>query len=90
MPRSTKDILAHADDLAKRFEDYEPREEDRRNPAALAALRTAVAARAEAERKVLDGVVLAREQGVPWSTIGSEVGTSGEAARQKYGPLLAS
>ncbi|GAD82781.1 hypothetical protein NCAST_13_00540 [Nocardia asteroides NBRC 15531] len=90
MPRTTKDILAHADELAKRFENYEPRVDDQRDPAALAALRAAVVARAEAERQVIDGVAAARERGVPWSTIGAEVGTSGEAARQKYGPLLAS
>ena len=90
MPRTTKDILAHADELAKRFEDYEPREGDRRDPAALAELRAAVVARADAERQLVDHIVAARKRGLPWSTIGAEVGTSGEAARQKYGPLLAS
>lgn len=90
MPRTTKDILAHADELAKRFEDYEPREEDRRDPDALAELRAAVLARADAERQLVDRILAARHQGLPWSTIGAEVGTSGEAARQKYGPLLAS
>ena len=28
MPRSVQDILDHADDLAKRFEDYEPSPDD--------------------------------------------------------------
>lgn len=90
MPRTTKDILAHADELAKRFEDYDPRSEDRRDPAALAELRAAVVARADAERQLVDHIAAARKHGLPWSTIGAEVGTSGEAARQKYGPLLAS
>ncbi|QYB07231.1 hypothetical protein I1A62_23515 [Rhodococcus sp. USK10] len=90
IPRTTKDILAHADELAKRFEDYGPREEGRRDSAALAELRAAVVARAEAERQLVDHIVAARKHGLPWSTIGTEVGTSGEAARQKYGPLLTS
>ena len=47
-------------------------------------------ARAEAERQLVDHIVAARKHGLPWSTIGAEVGASGEAARQKYGPLLAS
>ena len=35
MPRSVEDILKHADELAKRFEDYEPRAEDECEPDAL-------------------------------------------------------
>ena len=31
MPRSIQDILDHADELAKRFEDYEPSEDDERS-----------------------------------------------------------
>src|SRR5471030_2627102 len=33
MPRTIKDILEHADELAKRFEDYEPSATDERDPA---------------------------------------------------------
>jgi hypothetical protein len=32
MPRSIQEILDHADELAKRFEDYEPAEGDERLP----------------------------------------------------------
>ena len=39
MPRTIKDILDHADELAKRFEDYEPSATDERDPAVFAELR---------------------------------------------------
>ena len=85
MPRSVKDILDHADALAKRFEDYEPTEDDERDPAVFAALRDAVLARAQAEREVKAAVDSARAHGYSWAYIGSLLGTSGEAARQRYG-----
>ncbi len=85
MPRSVDDILEHADELARRFEDYEPGPEDGRDPGVVSALRRAVAARADAERSVRDGVGHARQAGLSWALIGALLGTSGEAARQRYG-----
>lgn len=85
MPRSVQDILDHADTLAKRFEDYEPRPEDQRDPEAYINLRKAVLARSEAERSIIQAVHLARSKGYSWRTLGSLIGTSGEAARQRYG-----
>ncbi|MCJ0907072.1 hypothetical protein [Rhodococcus sp. ARC_M6] len=38
MPRTTREILDHTDELAKRFEDYGPKPEDRRNPQLLATM----------------------------------------------------
>ena len=84
-PRSVNDILDHADALAKRFEDYEPTEEDERDPAVFAALRDADLARSQAEREVRAAVGSARAHGLSWAYIGSLLGTSGEAARQRYG-----
>jgi hypothetical protein len=85
MPRSVEDILKHADELAKGFEQYEPDEHDERDPVALEELRQAVTARSDAERSVRDAVHLARRAGFSWALIGSVIGTSGEAARQRYG-----
>lgn len=85
MPRSVQDILDHADELAKRFEDYEPSSDDERDPEVFSALRAAVVSRSEAERAVKDAVVLARLRGYSWAFVGSLIGTSGEAARQRYG-----
>lgn len=50
MPRTVQQILDHADELARRFEDYEPAPSGRRDPEALAAVRDTVIARSEAER----------------------------------------
>ena len=85
MPRPIQEILDHADDLAKRFEDYEPLAEDERDPASLKQLRDAVLARSDAERSIRDAVNTARVDGQSWAAIGSMLGTSGEAARQRYG-----
>lgn len=88
MPRTTQEILDHADELAARFEQYEPTDEAGRDASALAAVRTACLARAAAERQLVDAVVMARQQGHSWATIGAMVGTSGEAARQRYGQAV--
>ncbi|MCG2622523.1 hypothetical protein LVY72_11425 [Arthrobacter sp. I2-34] len=58
---------------------------DERNVAAVLALRDAVIERSEAERHLSRAVAQARAAGLPWSTIGTFLGTSGEAARQRYG-----
>ncbi len=85
MPRSIDDILAHADELAKRFEAYEPDAGDERDPAAFAALREAVLTRSAAEQSMFAAVEAARAAGYSWALIGSLLGTSGEAARQRFG-----
>jgi len=89
MPRSIEEILKHADELAARFENYEPDPRDELDSAAVAALRTAVMERSEAERHLIEAVRLARAARLSWSAIGALVGTSGEAARQRYSGLIA-
>jgi sugar-specific transcriptional regulator TrmB len=88
MPRTVQDILDHAEELAKRFEEYEPSTSDERNPQVFTELREAVLSRSAAERSIKDAVEHAREHGYSWSSIGSLIGTSGEAARQRYGHKL--
>lgn len=85
IPRSVQEILDHSDELASRFEDYEPAAGDQRDPAAYLALREAVASRSDAERSIMVAVEAARTHGYPWVFIGKIIGTSGEAARQRYG-----
>mgnify|MGYP001328541689 CR=1 FL=1 len=85
MPRSVQDILDHADELAKRFEDYDPHPDDQRDPAALQQLRAAVLERSDAERAIRTAVDQARTDGYSWNLIGTMLGTTGEAARQRYG-----
>ena len=89
MPRTVDEILQHADELAARFESYEPNPADELDTGAVALLRAAVAERSEAERHLIDAIRKAREVGMPWSAIGTFVGTTGEAARQRYANKVA-
>lgn len=89
MPRTVEEILAHADELAARFESYEPDPSDELDASVVSMLRAAVVERSEAERHLLEAVRAARKSGMPWSAIGSLVGTSGEAARQRYASKVA-
>jgi N-acetylglutamate synthase/N-acetylornithine aminotransferase len=85
MPRSYEEIVNQAEELSRVFEvDFKPavsKEE--------AALRAAALRRALAESELGEAVAVARNAGIPWDRIGEAVGTSGEAARQKYRALAA-
>ena len=85
MPRSLQEILDHASELADRAKSYEPRPEDEIDLEIYDALRDAAAARAAGEQAVAVAVNAARARGVSWSKIGTVLGTTGEAARQRYG-----
>jgi len=85
MPRSLEQILAHADELAERFERHESDPSEIRDAAPLRAVRQAVLDRAHAESEVAACVSRARAEGHSWQAIGAVLGTSGEAARQRYG-----
>jgi hypothetical protein len=87
MPRSIREILDHADELADRLERYEPSAGDER-PVEEYLLERAAVARAQGERQVLDAVTSARAKGIPWQRIGELLGTSAQAAQQRYGPVV--
>jgi predicted phage gp36 major capsid-like protein len=84
MPRTAQEILDHAAELAARFEAHEPGDEAP-DSIELRLVREAFLSRAAAERALGDAVVRARHNGHSWASIGAMVGTSGEAARQRYG-----
>ena len=86
MPRSIQEILDHADELAKRFEDYEPGSDDQR-PLEEYLLQRAALARARSERQVVEAVEAARGAGLSWGRIGALLGTSAQAAQQRYGAV---
>jgi hypothetical protein len=92
-PRSCRsrveEILQHADELAERFENYEPDPADELDAEAVAQLRMAVAERSAAERHLIDAVRSARRSGMSWAAIGSFVGRTGEAAQQRYADKVA-
>ena len=76
-------ILDQADELARRFEEYEPSEGDER-PVEEYLLSRAALARARSERQIVDAVVAARKAGISWARIGELLGTSAQAAQQRY------
>ena len=87
MPRSIQEILDHADELAQRFEDYEPDPDDER-PVEEYLLERAALARARGERQILDAVTAARTKGLSWQRIGELLGTSAQAAQQRYAAVI--
>jgi hypothetical protein len=54
MPRSVDKILRHADELAERFENYEPSPEDELDAGAVVLLRAAIQERSSAERHLIE------------------------------------
>ena len=87
MPRTIQEILDHADELAERFEAYEPAEGDERSVEEYLLQRAALA-RARSERQIIEAVAAARARGISWSRIGELLGTSAQAAQQRYGALV--
>lgn len=86
MPRSYDEIVrlseAMADDL-QQLDDDGPTTTSTEE----GALRAMALRRSLAEAELGNAVVAARRAGVPWARIGEAVGTTGEAARQKYRAL---
>jgi len=87
MPRSIQDVLDHADELAARLEAYEPSSGDEQ-PVEEYLLGRAAVARAHSERQIVEAVVAARSKGVSWQRIGQLLGTSAQAAQQRYGVMV--
>ncbi len=84
MVRTTSEILEGADDLARRFADHKPGSNKLAEGGALTEVRTAARLRLESERRVEKAVRQARVERHSWSAIGAMLGTTGEAARQRY------
>lgn len=86
MPRSMKEVMDHADELAAEFEamEYEAGDEI---PIAEYRLRRAVIALGAAEREVDVAVSGARRDGMSWAKIGAALGTSPQAAHKRFGQV---
>lgn len=46
--------------------------------------------RARSERQIVEAVTAARRKGLSWQRIGELLGTSAQAAQQRYGPMAES
>ncbi|AHW63551.1 Hypothetical protein CGLY_05515 [Corynebacterium glyciniphilum AJ 3170] len=84
--RTIAEIKARADKFADAFEDYDPKTTDQNAPLPpVMAVKLAAWRRDVAERELADAVQAARKQQLSWREVGDAIGTSGEAARQRYG-----
>lgn len=85
MPRSLSDLIANADALADAFENSDPQPEDFDAPVpSLMAVKLAAFRRSQAEKDLADAIRAARDAHLSWRELGDAIGTSGEAARQRY------
>jgi len=87
MPRSIQDIIDHAEELARQFENFSS-DEASEIPVEEYLLQRAVVARARSEQQLIESVSMARNAGLTWQRVGELIGTSAQAAQQRYGPLL--
>ena len=87
MLRTIQEILDHADEVARRLEAYDPSSADER-PVEEFLLEQAVLERARGERELTEAVTAARVKGVTWHRIGEILGTSPQAAHQRYGEVV--
>lgn len=84
--RSLSDIKARANEFADAFENYDPKPGDQDAPLPpVMAVKLAAWRRDAAERDLAEAVQAARAQHLSWRDVGQAIGTSGEAARQRYG-----
>ena len=89
MPRTTEQIIADAEALARKFEnaDEMPDPAATRDGRPLREVREAFEDLAHAQRRLADRVSVAKASGHSWASIGMMLGTSGEAARQRYSKI---
>lgn len=85
MRPSLTDLIAHADQLADAFEHHDPAPEDFDAPLPpLMAVKLAAFRRAAAEKELAQAIHAARQAHLSWRELGEAIGTTGEAARQRY------
>ena len=83
--RTVEQIVADADALADRFEQQGPDPATMRDSTSLRAVHQAFQRVAFAEHELAEAVAVARADSFSWALIGSMMGTTREAARQRYG-----
>ena len=86
MPRSTTDIIRHAEQLVDLVQSDQATL-DRASPEVTSAykeLLTAVIERGRAEEDVTRAVAKLRDAGASWNLIGPALGVSRQSAREKY------
>lgn len=86
MPRTVEEMTAQVDELARRFEAGDiPAGNRPMDARSLRDVREAFEDLVAAQKRLTGRISVARAEGQSWALIGMMVGTSGEAARQRYG-----
>lgn len=90
MPRSLEEIIARQNEFADAFERAEPAGDGmpEEEIAARRAVRAAARDVAIAHLALAQAVSAARAQRLSWRSVGEELGTSGEAARQRFARII--
>ncbi|MFD2025906.1 hypothetical protein [Promicromonospora aerolata] len=87
-PEERAELEAWGEQMAAKAATEEYTERLQPTPPALLELQRAAARRiyltGQAEKAVRDAVAQARAQGLSWNVVGQALGTTGEAARQRY------
>ncbi len=86
MPWTLQQILDHADELADRFEAFDPSESDQ-IPVAEYVLQRAVRTRAMDEAQFIEAIREALNSGTSWTRIGEIVGVPGREVQLWYSRL---
>ena len=88
MPRSLAELIKQGDFYAQQFEDFPTDAEDGIELETFKALWSAGQQKSVLENSIAELVTKARLENMSWKLIGQILGTTGEAARQRYGPTV--
>jgi len=87
-PRTLEEMLAAVEQLSMQLRNQALSMGDPAQAEPLEAVRAAFEERTRAEQSLVDRVADARAAGISWANIGRMTGTTGEAARQRYGRTI--
>jgi hypothetical protein len=88
MPRTREELERAAAEAEAWLNSLNPDETPAEDAADLRRIGLAVIARADAETEIIHAVVDARRNGRSWGEIAMVLGTSKQAARERYGQLV--
>lgn len=88
MPKSVQEIIDNLENYQEMISEFTPSSENEVDAETFRQLREAALERIRLEKQIAMLVNQARENNFSWSFIGTILGTSGEAARQRYGALV--
>ena len=88
MPKSIQEVINNLDRYMEMIDRFEPSPENEVDAETFRLLREAALERIEVEKRIAVLVSQARDNNFSWNFIGTILGTSGEAARQRYGTLV--